>query len=622
MHNINEPTFTVQDGRLYHAGQPFFSVGFNYHPSATGCQYWTEWDAAQIDADLRQMAEYGFNTIRFFIFWADFEPAPGEYDITKLERLHKFVSIVRRHGLYCIPALLTIWMNGQLFDLGWRKGRDLWTDADMVAREVAYVHRIAETLRDLDNILAYDLGDEVIHVDFSVAQSLSREAVATWQQTLADTIRTAAPGVLVLQGNEASAVVGQHAFRPDNSSALDLLAIHGFPVWSPFAIESISSYKASNYLSFLVRFTSAYGLAFVDEMGCYGGDEQTANDYLRIVTHSILANGASGAIVWCWQDFTTTDKPYALRPSERFVGLLDSAGNPKSTFVSFQSFAQQATREWAHVRIPSAPIGVYIPDQYNPSGENYLHVSVSSAPALFYAYLLLKRAHLPFEFTRGSFERYQLVICPSMQHITLREQEALARYVAQGGNLYYSTADYLHGFGGEELFGIQLKDFTLASRDQDEFTWMGMTYPIIWAEADGRPVQIPVIRSSAASVLASFPNGAPALTRHTYGQGVAYYLNAPFEQQLNSPYRLQVTGWERLYAVVAESVGVERELDCDAPDVELAVLAAGQQRYGFVMNHGTQPVVTTLTHEGAHQQVITIELRLESKGVHVLTWEM
>jgi hypothetical protein len=615
--------FTIQNGRLQRDGQPFFSVGFNYHPSPTGCQYWQKWDAVRIDEDLQKMAQLGFNTVRFFVFWADFEPAPGQYDPEKVARLKEFVTLAQRYQMQCVPALLTIWMNGQLFDLPWRQGRNLWTDQEMVAREIAYLQHIASALRGADNILAYDLGDEVMHVDFALAQSLPRTAVTEWLQALADGIRQAHPGAFVLQANEASAITGAHQFRPENSQALDLLALHGFPVWSPFAIESIASYKASCFVPFLVKYGRMDGPVLVDELGSYGGDEKTSKNYLRATTHSALANGACGTIVWCWQDFTTKAKPYALRPGERFVGLVDKQGYLKPALTPFQTFAQSATTSWADLTIPPAPIGVYVPECHHEGNASYLQSNASTAPAAFYAYLLLKRAHLPFEFTRGPLQHYQLVICPSVHHITLPEQERLMDYVAHGGVVYYSTADYLQGFGGEDLFGVLLKDFTLQAEEMAGFRWQGQEYPIQWTSYEKETSQIPIVRATTAEVLATYPNGTPAFTRHVYGQGTAYYLNAPLEHQLNLPRRLTVAPWQLLYVHIAQAAGVQRELDIDAPEVELAVMSNHRCRFAFIINHAPEPIQATLYRYLAQgEPPLSEKIRLEGKGVQTITWNV
>lgn len=613
--------FRIHNGRLEQDGRPFFSVGFNYHPSPSGCQYWQLWDAEQIDADLGQMAARGFNTVRFFLFWADFEPVAGAYDPVMIERLTTFVAIAGRHKLACLPSLLTIWMNGQLFDLPWRNGRDLYADAEMIAREQAYVQQIAGALRSADHILAYDLGDEVIHVDFARAQALTPDAVVAWQHGLVDAIRSVAPDVLVLQANEASTITGTHAFRPEHSQSLDLMALHGYPVWTPFSIEAIASYKASCYVPFLVQMARMDGPVLLDELGSYGGDEAVAQGYLDATAHSALVNGATGTLVWCWQDIMTTARPYDVHPGERFVGLLDGAGRAKPALATFEAFARSATVEWADLSVPVAPIGVYVPRHSCPNQPNYLAAQRWSPTAAFYAYLLLKRAHLPFEFTRAALDRYQLIICPSVHDLTIPEQDMLLAYVAGGGTLYYSVADYLHGFGGEALFGVRLADFTLRAASMASFQWRGQTYPIAWTRPDQRPLQIPVVTATAAEVLATYPNGTPALTRHRLGQGTAYYLNAPLEAQLDQPDRLEHAPWQQIYEQIARAAGIRRPLYADAPEVEVAVLQRSQERYGFAINHAPRPVQTTLFRETAAGQVEVAQVRLAGKETYSLIWQ-
>lgn len=541
------------------------------------------------------MAQRGFNTVRFFLFWADFEPEPGYYNPIIVGRLKELVRLAQRHGLYCIPALLTIWMNGQLFDVPWRQGRDLWTDAEMLYRELRYIEHIATELRDADNILAYDLGDEVIHIDLARASSLSAEQAAAWQSMLANAIRQADPGALVFQDNEASAILGNHAFRLENSRAFDVLAIHGFPVWTPFAIESISCYKASLYVPFLVQMARLHGSVLVDEMGSYGADEETAAAFLRATGHSALANGACGIIVWCWQDFESRATPFQNHPNERFVGFLRTDGSPKLTMEVFQDLAARAVNEWCSLTPSPAPIAIYMPEYELSGGPNYLNAHISPATGAFYSYLLLKRAHFPCEFTRGPLDRYQLVICPSMEYVTLHDQEVLAHYVKHGGTLYYSAADYLHGFGGEELFGVQLKDFTVNTQEVASFTWQEITYALQWPRRGTAYPQIPLIRATSADVLAHFPNGTPALTRHAYGNGAAYYLNAPFEFQLDMPFRLEAYPWHFFYECLAHCAQVRREITVDHPAIEVALAYYEGERFLFLINHAPDTVEATFS---------------------------
>ncbi|MFF0458796.1 beta-galactosidase trimerization domain-containing protein [Streptomyces mexicanus] len=608
------PVGEVRDGLLVRDGRPFFSVGFNYHPSPTGCAYWREWDPQRLEADFARMAALGFNTVRFFVFWADVEPAPGAYDPVVTERLREFVALATRHGLASLPSLLTIWMNGQRFDPPWRAGRDLWRDAEMSRRAAAYVGHVAGTLSDAGDVLAYDLGDEVIHVDSAASAALSPAEVRKWWGTLADTIRAAHPGALVLQANELSAVTGSHHFRPEHAEPLDLVGLHGFPVWTPFHMESVSAPKASGLVSHLVRRGRAHTAVLVDEIGSYGCDEAVAEGYLRAASHAALAAGACGLIAWCWQDFTTEDKPYELRPNERSVGLLRADGEPKPTMAAFQEFARRATGELAGFRPLPAPVAVHLVG-HEDRDAGYLSSSGDDGSAAFYAQQLLQRAHLPHEFTGAAGPlsgRHRMVVCPSVPAITRSEQRRLARYVADGGVLLYTSGDLLHGFGGEELFGVRIHDFTLRASDLAGFTWEGVHYPLI-----REPGQLAVLRATAAEVLATFPDGSPALTRHAYGQGAAYYLNAPLERLLNAPYRLDEAPWHHLYASVAAAEGITADVTVDAREVEVGLLGRGTDRCALLINHAPEPVATTLRRPGAPRPE---RLRLAGKSVHTVFW--
>ncbi|QES46712.1 hypothetical protein DEJ50_01420 [Streptomyces venezuelae] len=606
------------DGVPHRDGRPFFSVGCNYHPSRTGCDYWREWDPQALDADFRAMAALGFNTVRFFVFWSDFEPEEGRYDPVMTERLRELARLAHRHGLLCLPSLLTIWMNGQLFDPPWRRGRDLWHDADMAERQRAFVHHIAASLHAEPNIFAYDLGDEVIHVDPAASATVDPAGARAWWALLANAVRAADPGTLVLQANEGSAVFGRHAFRPEHAEPLDLVGLHGFPVWTPFGIEAVSAPKATSYLPHLVRRGRAHAPVYVDEMGSYGCDEATAAGYLRAAAHSAFAAGAVGTAVWCWQDFTTERKPYALRPGERLVGLLDAAGRQKPAMAEYRAFARRVTTgELAGFRPLPAEVGIFLPERTAGPESGYLAgpeaASGAGETAAFVADLLLQQAHLPHEFlgrTGPEPGRHTLVVCPSVRQLSLADRRRLERYVEAGGVLLYTTGDLLGGAGDEHLFGIRIKDFTRRSADQDRIGWAGVDLPVEWP-----PGPIPVIDAAGAEVLAAYPGGAPALTRHRRGRGTAYYLNAPLEERLGAPYRLEEAPWHRLYAAIAEAHGIRPALSADDPRVETTVLERGPERCGVVINHAPLPVRTVLRRAGTAER-----LTLEAKGVHLVRW--
>lgn len=607
----------LERGRLVRAGRPVLCTGVNYHPSVAGCQYWRSWDGDAVRRDFEAMRAAGLNSVRFFLFWADFEPEPGAYDEECIGRLQDLVGMARDQGLGCFISLLTIWMNGQCFDLPWRDGRSLWTDASMVLHQQAYVRRIAEALLDFENVVAYDLGDEIMHVAGAEATLLPRDAVASWQRSLSGAICEVDPGALVMQANEASGLAAGHAFGPDNGAGLDLHAIHGYPTWAPFAIESTSAAKASLLPGFLVAMASAYGPGLIDELGTYGAADDVAADYLRAAGASSLINGANAVLVWCWQDIVSTDKPYRAHPGERRVGILDADGRPKPAMGAVQRVGALA-RRLAGLTRPQPEVGVYLAEHANGSPTSYLHAAQQPAAGAFGAFLLLKRAHLPLEFVTGGLERFRMVVCPSVPHLTLGDQERLTAYVRAGGTLVYSPGSQLHGFGGESLFGVRLRDFTLSADGQDRFTWNGHEYPIDWTGWLGAGERIPVVEAAGGQVLARYGNGAPALVFHQLGEGATVYVNAPYEAQLDVAYRLGDRRWELLYEGIADLAGVRAPVACDRPDVEVEWLMSASEMVCVAVNHSPDEATVTLCPERLPQG--TQAILIPGKEIAVVTW--
>ncbi|WP_431927959.1 beta-galactosidase trimerization domain-containing protein [Micromonospora wenchangensis] len=605
-------TFEIRDGALCRDGTPFVVAGVDYHPSAAGCRIWTDWDPQALRRDFRAMADAGLNTVRIFMFWRDFEPTPGHHDPVVFDRLRTAVDLADAAGLACVLSLLTIWMNGQRLDLPWRRGRSLIDDPELLDRQRAYARRAAIALHGAGNVLAVDLGDEIANVDPTAAR-LPPETVAAWQTSLAETLRAHLPGLLVTQANDPSGVLGAAPFGPDNAAGLDLIALHGFPTWAPVSIESTSSYKASNLVPFLVRYARAFGVPLVDELTSYGTDEATTAAYLRAATAAALGNGAAGVLAWCWQDIASAEEPYQQRPGERFVGLHRLDGTPRPALAGLRETLRAAPR--MRPGPGRAPVALYLPQRVRADGGSYLDTGVGTA-ATFYAYLLLKRAHLDVDIVAGDPTGYRLVVCPSVGHVTLTDLTRLGRAARHGATVYYSMADHLHGFPGPELAGVELVDYTLLTAGHDRVEWDTDRWPLDWAGAGVRPS---VLAATTGQVLGRYPNGTPALVRNPLGLGQVVFCAAPFERQLDMPGRLTAAAWERLYRRVAALAGLFPEVDCADPDVEILPGRAAGPHEVLLVNHAPTARRVHLrwrTPDGAH---LRCQVALDGKDWRLVT---
>ncbi|MFI1418646.1 cellulase family glycosylhydrolase [Streptomyces sp. NPDC020731] len=575
--------FTVRDGRLRKDGEPFLALGVNYHPSGAGCDIWVDWDPETIKADFHRMADAGLNSVRLFLFWRDFQPEPHVVSEQALQRLDAVLAMAAEEGLNCLLSLLTVWMNGQLLDLPWRAGRSPWHDAELLAAQETLAGAVAARLRHHANVLAVDLGDELWNIDPVAARSLTRADVAQWQERLAAVVRSQAPGLPVLQANDASGVFAPVPYGADNSTGLDLIGTHGFPTWAPGSIESTLSYKATSLTAFQVRVAMAYGVVLVDELGSYGVNETTAAAYLGAAAASALANGAAGVFVWCWQDIASTRAPYRDRPAERMVGLHRLDGTPKPTMRRYAEVLARAAE--LSITFSRAPVSLCLTEGVRHRGSTYLD-GADAMTGIFHAYLLARRAHLEVDITTTDTVGRQLVLYPSVSRLTITDLERMTEAAHRGATVYLSLGDHLHAFPGTELIGAEIVDFGLPE-GKTELLWGNESWPIRWSATSCRPT---TMRTTTARVLAHFPDGTPALVANDIGHGQILFCNAPFEQQLNEPGRLTSGVPHRFYQRLAEVAGVSPLVPDADPDLEVLVGQRDGRAVAILVNHGDTPV--------------------------------
>jgi beta-galactosidase len=164
---------------------------------------------------------------------------------------------------------------------------------------------------------------------------------------------------------------------------------------------------------------------------------------------------------------------------------------------------------------------------------------------------------------------YQLVLVPSLYLVSDATAEALAQYVRMGGHAvvsYFSgivdpdDAIRLGGYPGafRELLGVRVEEFQpLAEGETVELS--DGSVASVWTED---------LRLEGAEAVVSHADGRPAVTRHAYGEGVAWYCATRLD-----PGAL-------LARVCAES-GVEPVL----PGLPEGVEAVRRGDFVFVINH-------------------------------------
>ena len=228
----------------------------------------------------------------------------------------------------------------------------------------------------------------------------------------------------------------------------------------------------------------------------------------------------------------------------------------------------------------------------------------------------LQESHVPYAILTQrnlhQLSRYRAVVLPNVLVMSDAEIAAFREYVEKGGNLYASgysslvseTGQLRPDFGLADVFGVSASEgmqYTLAFlTPRDGWLSQPMTpqtqliHRAGWISIHNRTATVladlmqpwypenegTVLRPSFSSIHSTPPAleaTCPAITRQTYGKGIAYYAAVPLEAEFSRVNRATVAG------LIRELLGRPVTIEAEAPTfVEITVFhKAGQNRFNI-----------------------------------------
>jgi beta-galactosidase len=210
-------------------------------------------------------------------------------------------------------------------------------------------------------------------------------------------------------------------------------------------------------------------------------------------------------------------------------------------------------------------------------------------------YAPLFDAHLTCDVRHPSADlsAYELVVVPNLYLLRAADAERLTRYVAGGGHLVVSFFSgivdgddraYLDGHPAplREVLGLRVDEFWPLPVDG--------TIPVAMADGSAATGRIwsEWIETEGAATVATFAggelSGLPAVTRHEYGAGTAWYLGT----------RLDAGTMRGLMDRIAAEAGARPPLPDLPPDVQAVVRHGDGSEYLILLNHGTMAATVPL----------------------------
>ncbi len=354
-----------------------FRLGVNYWPARTAMGWWTEFDEAEVGADFETMAAAGFDSVRLFLTWENFQPSPTSVDTDMLDQLVTVADLAGREGLSVMPTLFTGHMSGVNWIPPWALGgfdgdnrfrvvsggrltrsglRNWYLDSEVGEAQALLAGEAATALAGHDAVWAWDLGNE----NSNCVRPPSRSSARGWLERITAAIRTADPAALVTIGLHMEDLEENRMLGPwEAAQVCDFLTMHGYPIYARWAAGPTDEHL----LPFLAQLTrwlgrgrdvlfSEFGLPTHRPAGRDGDlahhkgpavlvEEQAAADYTRRALAALRQAGCTGAMLWCYTDYVPAiwaKPPLDFATHERSFGLWRADGSPKPSVAVVKAF--------------------------------------------------------------------------------------------------------------------------------------------------------------------------------------------------------------------------------------------------------------------------------------------
>jgi beta-galactosidase len=316
---------------------------------------------------------------------------------------------------------------------------------------------------------------------------------------------------------------------------------------------------------------------------------------MRLGSYQAIGRGAEGILFFQW-------RASRAGAEKHHSGMLPHAGTDSRVWREVQALGNELSKLDA---VLSSRVEAQIAILFDweswwaleldgkPSNDLKLIPQVSA----YYKPLFERNLTVDFAHPAADLSRYQLVIVPNLYLVNEASAANIIRYVESGGHLILSF------FSGivDENEQIRLGGYPASFRELlglvvEEFAPYAEVQSNTFRTEDGRQFRCSfwsdIIRLEGAQALGTYEQdyyaGTPAITRHHFGKGTAYYVGTLPERR----------GMDWLMEQVCEAAGIQSVFANAPAGVELLRRTNGKLSWLFVLNHSAQKVIVPLEQTG------------------------
>ena len=354
-----------------------FRLGINYWPISSAMYWWQRFDADEFARDAARIRVAGFDSIRIFLLWDDFQPAPDWVSKNALGNLKIVADIAKAEELSIIVTLFTGHMSGANWLPRWATqtvqsvstvrfpiisdGRIIqgtpknwYADEEIMKAQTFLAREVAGSLSGHRSIWAWDLGNE----NSNVAVPPSRTAGINWLSAIAGEIKSVDSTNKITIGLHMEDLEEDRRIGPNEAAQVcDFLCMHGYPIYADWANGPTDALLLP-FLGLLTRWLGRCEVLFeefgaptlpdreINSISPHSNftllEETVAAEYAKEAIGLLNEYGFIGAMLWCYGDYAKELRqrpPFDRAPHERFFGLWRNDGTPKATVDAITAIA-------------------------------------------------------------------------------------------------------------------------------------------------------------------------------------------------------------------------------------------------------------------------------------------
>jgi endo-1,4-beta-mannosidase len=344
--------------------------------------WWQRFDAGEVRRDFAEIRSAGFDCVRIFLLWEDFQPHPLRISSQAIGGLVSVADLAFAQSLTLIPTFFTGHMSGVNWIPEWALEsssrrqrfrivagnrvvpavpRNWYVDQEVIQAQMLLAGEVARALENHEGVWAWDLGNE----NSNCVIPPNRQTALDWLDRMTSVIRAGDPAHPITIGLHMEDLEEDRKLGPREAAQFcDFLCMHGYPIYAPWSRGRTDAHLLP-YLGLITKWLGGKDVLFEEfgapaialraeqkptQSGFAWLTEKESADYTRSALSLLSDHGLVGGFLWCYGDYSQSLwqlPPLDQATHERYFGLwrADRSRKPATEVVASFAGAQMKTSD-------------------------------------------------------------------------------------------------------------------------------------------------------------------------------------------------------------------------------------------------------------------------------------